>query len=97
MKSTLIINSDGTKVWCLNGQFHREDGPAIEHPDGTKVWCLNGQRHREDGPAIEDSDDGKSWWLNGRQLFEEELLSKRIQKNYSDLHNSYLIYQIMES
>ena len=36
---------EGRKEWCLNGQFHREDGPAIEYPDGYKLWYLNGQRY----------------------------------------------------
>ena len=34
---------DGSKYWRLNGQYHREDGPAIEWPDGSKYWCLNGE------------------------------------------------------
>ena len=33
--------SDGSKVWWLNGEYHRTDGPAIEASDGTKVWWLN--------------------------------------------------------
>ena len=34
-------NADGSKVWWLNGEYHRTDGPAIEWPDGTKAWYLN--------------------------------------------------------
>ena len=34
---------DGSKYWRLNGQYHREDGPAIEYPNGSKYWCLNGK------------------------------------------------------
>ena len=29
--------------WRLNGNFHREDGPAIEYANGHKSWYLNGQ------------------------------------------------------
>ena len=25
-----------------NGELHREDGPAIEHPNGDKQYYLNG-------------------------------------------------------
>jgi hypothetical protein len=32
---------NGDKEWRLNGDLHREDGPAIECVNGTKVWCLN--------------------------------------------------------
>jgi hypothetical protein len=37
------IEQDGTKMWYLNGELHREDGPAVEYPDGTKRWYLNGK------------------------------------------------------
>jgi hypothetical protein len=37
------IGSNGTKSWFLNGDSHREDGPAIERYDGTKYWFLNGK------------------------------------------------------
>ena len=32
----------GAKAWKLkNGDFHNENGPAIEFPGGTKVWKIN--------------------------------------------------------
>ena len=54
--------SNGSKqglVW-LNGDLHREDGPACEYANGDKHWYLNGKRHREDGPARE--------YVNGQTL-----------------------------
>jgi hypothetical protein len=36
------IDEFGVKQWRLNGEWHREDGPAIEYPDGTKHWFFNG-------------------------------------------------------
>ena len=60
------VSPDGDKFWTLNGQYHREDGPAIEEPDGTKRWYLRGNLHREDGPAIERPDGSKFWSLNGQ-------------------------------
>ena len=60
----MTVSSDGSKLWILNGDYHREDGPAVERSDGTKEWWLNGERHREDGPAIEWSDGEKWWYLN---------------------------------
>ena len=62
---------NGSKWWYLNGQIHREDGPAIEGADGTKYWYLNDQTHREDGPAIEYSDGSKEWYLNGQRHRED--------------------------
>ena len=67
MESTLTIDSNGTKIWRLNGEYHRENGPAIEWYNGTKVWYLNGKQHREDGPAVEYPDDSKVWYLNGKR------------------------------
>ena len=62
----------GTKYWFLNGQLHREDGPAVEGASGTKNWYLNGQLHREDGPAIEGANGCKCWFLNGKNVTEKE-------------------------
>ena len=39
---TMTIDAKGTKEWRLNGEFHREDGPAVERADGNKLWYLNG-------------------------------------------------------
>jgi hypothetical protein len=48
-----------------SGQYHREDGPAIEYADGSKAWYINGKLHREDGPAFEEPNGYKAWWING--------------------------------
>jgi len=74
MESKLTIYEYGTKEWKLpNGDFHREDGPAIEWANGSgKEWYLNGLLHREDGPAIVNGDDYKWWYLNGREYTEQE-------------------------
>lgn len=51
--------------YFLNGEFHRMDGPAIDHIDGTKQWCVHGNSHRDDGPAVIWADGGQQWWVNG--------------------------------
>jgi len=61
---TMTVDKDGTKIWRLNGKWHREDGPAVEYADGSKAWWLHDMRHREDGPAVEHADGYKSWYLN---------------------------------
>ena len=63
-KPKLKIDKYGNKYWCLNNDFHREDGPAIEYINGDKYWLLNGQNHRIDGPAIEYVNGDKYWYLN---------------------------------
>jgi hypothetical protein len=72
-----MTDNNGHKVWRLNGQIHRQDGPAIEHAHRRRdvacnEWYLHGERHREDGPAIERSDGTKMWYLNGNKITHEE-------------------------
>ena len=38
---TVRVYPSGDKYWYLNGKWHREDGPAIEHASGGKAWYLN--------------------------------------------------------
>jgi hypothetical protein len=35
---------DGYTSWWLNGERHREDGPAVEDPHGLSGWYLNGKQ-----------------------------------------------------
>jgi hypothetical protein len=80
MKDGLNINKYGDKFWYLNGNRHREDGPAIEYADGTKRWYLDGSLHREDGPAIEYANGNKSWFLNGKEITIRPMDTERLQK-----------------
>ena len=71
MKSRCVTNAYGTKVWVNSkGQWHREDGPAVEWDSGYKQWCLNGLYHRLDGPAIEYVNGDKAWYKNDRLYIE---------------------------
>ena len=73
MKSELIIDKSGDKLWKLpNGKLHRENGPAVLDIKGGKSWHLNGKLHRGDGSAIEYSDGRKLWFLNDIQYSEKE-------------------------
>jgi hypothetical protein len=85
MKSELIIDKYGVKRWYLNGELHREDGPAVEHIGVAKAWYLNGVCHREDGPAIEYGDDYKRWFLNGKQYTEKEYKYKTRSRKLNKL------------
>lgn len=68
------INANGTKYWCSNGKYHREDGPAIEHANGDKEWYFHGKIHREDGPAVEYANGDKYWYLNGEQVTQAQVV-----------------------
>ena len=58
-------------MWSLNGEWHREDGPAEISPDGNQYWYANGFIHREDGPAIIHSDGTQYWYKNGERHRED--------------------------
>ena len=66
------------------GQFHREDGPAVETTDGYKEWHLNGKVHREDGPAVELTDGDKWYYLNNKWFtkedWEEEIAKLKLKR-----------------
>ena len=63
----VVKDKDNSFAYYLNGQLHREDGPAVDLFNYTsKLWYLNGKRHREDGPAVEYFEGDKEWWLNNK-------------------------------
>jgi hypothetical protein len=50
----LVEYSKGTKAWYLDGEFHREDGPAIVYFNGNKDWFLYGRSlDKDDFDSIE--------------------------------------------
>jgi len=73
---TVRVYADGHKAWYLNGELHREDGPAAECANGDKFWYLNGNLHREDGPAIEYASGKLGWYLNNKPCTEAEFKKK---------------------
>jgi hypothetical protein len=74
MKQTVETYPDGSQEWHLNGELHREDGPAIIviGSDGSKYWYnINDKLHREDGPAITRPNGSKWWYINGNRHRED--------------------------
>lgn len=61
------ILRDKNKIsYFLDGQLHRDDGPAIEFLNGSKIWYQFGKKHRIDGgPAVDLIDGHKEWFTNG--------------------------------
>ncbi len=39
----IIEWADGDKEWYRNGEYHREDGPAIIRASQSKEWWLDGK------------------------------------------------------
>lgn len=67
-----VYGKPGHCLWRINGNLHREDGPALEIQDLMRGWFRHGQAHREDGPAVEYANGGCEWWLDGEQITEAE-------------------------
>lgn len=42
-KYKVKVYCSGTKGWYINGNLHRENGPAVEHLNGFKAWYLDGE------------------------------------------------------
>ena len=71
-KQVFFVDDDCDKYWYMNGERHRENGPAVEWANGSKFWYSNDKLHRENGPAIEWVDGDKSWYLNGEYYNESD-------------------------
>lgn len=52
-------------IFLKDGEYHREDGPAVEHSNGEKYWYQEGKLHRIDGPAYEDPGIENRWYIDG--------------------------------
>jgi hypothetical protein len=66
-----IVSEREDKYWYINGELHREDGPAIELANGHKYWYINGKLHRKDGPAVVDRWGSRWWYINGKRHRED--------------------------
>lgn len=45
------IDWEGDEVYVTDGEYHRDDGPAIIYRHGGWLWAQHGDAHRADGPA----------------------------------------------
>jgi hypothetical protein len=62
----MSVDIDGSKVWILDGKYHREDGPAIQWLNGSEEWLFEDQFHRVGGPAVENINGDKAWYIHGK-------------------------------
>lgn len=59
-----------SRIGCVtwrddDGNYHREEGPAVVSSDRSQEWFFDDRRHRIDGPAVEYANGYKEWWVNG--------------------------------
>ena len=72
IKYEVRVYPSGHKEWYLNGERHREDGPAIEYANGDKYWYLNGKFYTESGYKAEmarrnNTCNGKTVTIDGKE------------------------------
>jgi hypothetical protein len=80
-ESIMTVDEDGDKIWRdEDDNYHREDGPAIEHAIGLKSWYIHGVRHREDGPAVVWSDGKEAWFIDGKLYPEDSLMVQLLKE-----------------
>ena len=60
-----LIDKYNNIAWFKNGEFHREDGPAIEYDNGDKYWYLNDTLYNE-----------QEWLIAMRKIKLERVLKK---------------------
>ena len=76
MKEYKVTVYDDCTVWKnLNGELHRENGPAIEYINGDKYYYKNNKPHRLGGPAVEYSNGAKQYFIEGKKYSEEQFLT----------------------
>jgi hypothetical protein len=61
-----IVN--GVTKYTLDGDLHREDGPALISAQGDENWYLNGLRHRVGGPAIVTRNGAQFYYVAGQRV-----------------------------
>jgi hypothetical protein len=72
IKYEVHVYASGNKSWYLNGQLHREDGPAIEYVDGHKSWYLDNvwytkSQHKAEMARRNNTCSGKVVTIDGKQ------------------------------
>ena len=64
-----INHKNRTKMWCVDGERHREVGPAFTTGFGlNEVWYYKGMVHRLNGPATTNSELNTAlYYIHNRQ------------------------------
>lgn len=63
----MTVDRWGNRNWWLDGQRHRDNGPAYQGSNGDQFWYMLGQLHRVDGPAVRYADGTLEWRLKGQR------------------------------
>lgn len=91
MRCTIFEDEVETVYLDENGEFHRENGPAIVTQD-SKYYYIHGKLHRENGPAVM-TPTTKIWCKDGtiHRLDGPAIISKTHGYNGSWVVNGYYV------
>ena len=56
------VDLSTARYYLLDGELHREDGPAVLSKNGDRYWYSRNRLHREGGPAVEFANGDKCWY-----------------------------------
>ena len=48
IKEPAVIRDNGTKKWCVNGKYHRLDGPAVMLFQGETQFWIDGRNFSQE-------------------------------------------------
>jgi hypothetical protein len=82
VKEYTVKVSENVTSWWMEGERHREDGPAVEYANGDKTWWIKGRLHRIYGPAIDLVSGHKAWFFNGERHCEDGPAVEYANSNY---------------
>jgi hypothetical protein len=54
-------------MYIVDGEKHRQNGPAEIHPNGYEAWYWRGVLHRDKGPAVTYPDGKTEYWIHGKK------------------------------
>jgi hypothetical protein len=73
LKYDITVDGWGTKIYRnKDGEYHRDEGPAVIYENGSKFWYQNGKRHRDEGPAIIFPDGMELYYIYDINYTKEE-------------------------
>lgn len=63
---TCTVYRDGSEVWLdSDGEYHRDDGPAVTDWEEGESWYQHGVLHCDDGPARIYPNGDEEWYQHG--------------------------------
>lgn len=83
-RERLMVGISGMVTFYLDGDVHREKGPACIFPGRASQWRKHGMLHRETGPAFVWVDGKIEFWLNNHRFWSRKEWKRAMDKLRSE-------------